>query len=277
VHSTSAGDPPVDGGLTKLDTGILTLTGANTYNGNTIVSAGTLALGSAGSINNSANIAVASGALVDVSAVGGGFTLGAAQTLSGSGTVNGAIADNGTIAPGSAGAMGTLTLNSSPALNGTVLTKIDRNGGVPLNDQIYLPSSAATYGNTLTVTNVGADLQAGDVFQLFNATGYGGAFAVTNLPPLGSGLAWNNSLAVNGSITVVSTVSLQPTNIVWSMSGTNVALSWPADHTGWRLQVQTNSLAGTNWIDVPGANLTNYELLPVDPTAGSMFYRMIYP
>jgi hypothetical protein len=192
--------------------------------------------------------------------------------------VNGTVSDNGTIAPGTDSAMGTLTLNSSPALNGTVLMKIDRNGGAPLNDQIYQPSSAVTYGGTLTVMNVGADLQAGDVFQLFNATGYGGSLDVTNLPPLDSGLAWSNSLAANGSIAVVvSTVSLVPTNIVWNVSGTNLALSWPADHTGWRLQVQTNSLADSNWVDVPGASLTNFEALPVDPTVGSMYYRLIYP
>lgn len=277
VHSTIAGDVPTDGGLTKLDTGILTLAGANTYNGNTTVSAGTLALGSAGSINNSADIAVAGGALLDVSAVSGGFTLGVAQTLSGSGTVNGTVIDNGTIAPGTAGVMGTLTFNNPPVLNGAALMKIDRNGGTPVNDQIYLPSSAVNYGGTLTMTNVGADLQAGDAFQLFNATGYSGSFAVTNLPILDSGLEWSNSLAVNGSIVVVTAVSLVPTNIVWSASGTNLALSWPADHTGWRLQVQTDSLAGTNWVDVPGASLTNNVTLFVDPTVGSMFYRMIYP
>lgn len=277
LHSTIAGDPATDGGLTKLDTGVLTLSGVNIYNGNTTITAGTLALGSAGSINNSANIAVASGASLDVSAVAGGFTLGTTQTVSGSGTVNGTVANNGIISPGTPGAIGTLTLNNSPTLTGAVLMKIDRNGGAPLSDQISLPSTAVNYGGTLNVTNVGADLQAGDVFQLFNATGYGGSFALTNLPPLDSGLAWSNSLALNGSIAVVSVVSLTPTNIAWSVSGTNLTLSWPADHTGWRLQVQTNSVNGTDWVDVPGANLTNYEALPLDPAAGSMFYRMIYP
>jgi autotransporter-associated beta strand protein len=277
VHSTIAGDPSTDGGLTKLDTGILTLAGANTYNGATTVNSGTLALGSAGSINNSANITVAAGALLDVSAASSGFTLGAAQTLSGSGTVNGTVANNGTIAPGATGTMGTMTLNNSPTLNGALQMKIDRNGGAPLNDQLYLPSSVLTYGGSLTVTNVGADLQAGDVFQVFNATSYSGSFVVTNLPPLDNGLVWSNSLAVDGSIAVVGTISIVPTNIVWDVSGTNLALSWPVDHTGWRLQVQTDSLAGTNWVDVPGASLTNFELLPVDPTVGSMFYRMIYP
>lgn len=72
-------------------------------------------------------------------------------------------------------------------------------------------------------------------------------------------------------------VSVSPTNITYTFNGSNLALSWPADHTGWRLQVQTNTLAGTNWIDVPGSSLSNYLLMPVDPTAASTFYRLVYP
>jgi autotransporter-associated beta strand protein len=42
LHSAIAGDNATDGGLTKLGAGTLTLSGANTYNGNTTVGAGTL-------------------------------------------------------------------------------------------------------------------------------------------------------------------------------------------------------------------------------------------
>ena len=34
-----------------------------------------------------------------------------------------------------------------------------------------------------------------------------------------------------------------------------MTLTWPTDHTGWRLQSQTNSLnvgINTNWVEVPG-------------------------
>ncbi|MEO7100541.1 MAG: autotransporter-associated beta strand repeat-containing protein [Luteolibacter sp.] len=44
VHSTVSGDAASDGGLTKSGTGTLTLSGANTYNGNTTVNAGQLTL-----------------------------------------------------------------------------------------------------------------------------------------------------------------------------------------------------------------------------------------
>jgi autotransporter-associated beta strand protein len=284
LHSAISGDSATDGGLTKNGAGTLTLGGTNTYTGTTTINAGTLALGSAASIANSRNISVAGGAVLDVSAVTGGFALGAAQTLSGSGSVNGTLANNGAIAPGAApGEIGTLTFASSPGLNGVTLLKINRNNGAPLNDQISLPSSAVTCGGTVTVTNIGAPLQAGDVFHLFSATSYGGSFAVTNLPPLNSGLAWSNSLAANGSIAVFSTVSPVPTNIVWSMNGTNLTLSWPADHTGWRLLVQTNYLANgvssntNDWTTVPGSPVTNMLTLPISPALPGEYYRLAFP
>jgi len=76
------------------------------------------------------------------------------------------------------------------------------------------------------------------------------------------------------------TVATNPTNLVYQVSGGTLTLSWPGDHTGWRLQAQTNSLAqglGTNWFDVAGATATNQMLIPINATNGSVFYRMTYP
>lgn len=84
------------------------------------------------------------------------------------------------------------------------------------------------------------------------------------------------------AITVFGTpvVATNPTNIVVQLTGNNLALSWPSDHTGWRLQVQTNDLMlglGTNWRDVAGATITNKMFFFVNPSGGSLFYRMVYP
>ena len=58
----------------------LTLNAANNYSGNTIINAGTLFLGAAGSINNTTNISVAAGGTFDVTALSS-FTLGAGSAL----------------------------------------------------------------------------------------------------------------------------------------------------------------------------------------------------
>ena len=221
---------------------------------------------------------------MDVSAVTGGFTLAATQTLYGNGAVSGLVTGNGTIQPGfPLGTVGALTFSHPPVLNGVALMNLNRNNGMPLCGQVVVPSGVLTYGGTLTVNNLGGPLQAGDTFQLFSAPGYAGAFGVTNLPSLNSGLAWSNSLAVNGSLAVVSTVSLVPTNLLLSVSGTNLKLSWPADHTGWRLLMQTNNLANgisvntNDWAAIPASQQTNQMILPMAPTLPLEFYRLIYP
>ena len=78
------------------------------------------------------------------------------------------------------------------------------------NDQVV--SSGVSYGGTLTViTNAGdGALIAGDTFQLFNSGTYGGGFSATNLPALSPGLAWSNSLAINGSIKVIAVLPPAP-------------------------------------------------------------------
>jgi hypothetical protein len=59
-----------------------------------------------------------------------------------------------------------------------------------------------------------------------------------------------------------------------------IQMSWPPDHAGWSLQMQANPLnqgLGTNWITLPGTNLTNQYVAPITLASGSVFYRLIYP
>lgn len=75
-------------------------------------------------------------------------------------------------------------------------------------------------------------------------------------------------------------VANNPTNITFQVTGNNLTLNWPADHLGWRLQVQTNSLAQglrTNWFGVAGSTSTNQMSIPINATDGSVFYRLSYP
>jgi hypothetical protein len=73
--------------------------------------------------------------------------------------------------------------------------------------------------------------------------------------------------------------AINPTNITVQLLANSLALSWPGDHLGWRLQVQTNDLTvglGTNWWEVPGSTTTNLMSFPIHPAQGGVFYRLLY-
>jgi hypothetical protein len=75
--------------------------------------------------------------------------------------------------------------------------------------------------------------------------------------------------------------SMVSTNVTFAMVGGNsLQLSWPGDHTGWYLQVQTNDPntgLGTNWQTVAGSALTNQVFIPMDPANSGVFYRLVSP
>lgn len=77
------------GGLTFNGPGRLTLDALNTYSGSTTVAAGTLALVQAGAVGGSSGISILGGASLDVSGIGGGFSLGTGQSLGGAGSILG--------------------------------------------------------------------------------------------------------------------------------------------------------------------------------------------
>lgn len=138
------------GGLTNVGSGTLYLNGANTYLGQTTVSAGTL---------------------------GGVGTLASAVS----------VASGAALAPGTAAATGTMTINSNLTLaaGSSTSVKISLDGGAN-NDQVAGLTSV-TYAGTLVVTNIGAaSLASGGSFHLFNAVAHSGNFSnagsVTILP-----------------------------------------------------------------------------------------------
>jgi hypothetical protein len=64
------------------------------------------------------------------------------------------------------------------------------------------------------------------------------------------------------------------------INASQINLSWPFDHTGWRLQMQTNILnqgLGTNWITVAGSTNANQISVPLKADSGSVFFRLVYP
>ena len=76
------------------------------------------------------------------------------------------------------------------------------------------------------------------------------------------------------------TVSTDPVSITTAIIGSSLHFAWPADHIGWRLETQTNSLAvglRTNWFTVPGSSETNQMTLPIGQTNETVFFRLAYP
>jgi regulation of enolase protein 1 (concanavalin A-like superfamily) len=91
------------------------------------------------------------------------------------------------------------------------------------------------------------------------------------------GLAVVGSIATFDNVTTIgSGPALSPTKLAFALAGDQLQFSWPADHTGWQLQAQTNSL-GTNWITVAGADLTNQMSVPIGANDGNVFFRLFYP
>jgi fibronectin-binding autotransporter adhesin len=214
-------DTLVPGLLAKVGAGTWTLAAANVYSGETTIVAGTLALAATGSINNTTNIDVQSGATFNVAAVPGGFVLGAGQTLMGSGTVVGNVTASGTVSPGAS--VGTLTFANNLVLAGTTVMEVDR---LATPNADLITASLLTYGGTLVVTNIGFDpLQNGDTFNLFDWTARNGSFGSIQLPALDPGLSWDTSqLTVNGTIKVVPGAS-GPTISGVALSGTDLIVS----------------------------------------------------
>jgi hypothetical protein len=76
---------------------------------------------------------------------------------------------------------------------------------------------------------------------------------------------------------VTGIVSTNATRLILQKNGGQLQLTWPPDHTGWRLQEQINSLIGTNWVDIAGATNVNSLNLPITTTNRSAFFRLVYP
>jgi hypothetical protein len=91
----------------------------------------------------------------------------------------------------------------------------------------------------------------------------------------------NFSGAVTSNVAVLSIMpSTAPANLSFVVSGGAIQFSWPTDHTGWRLETQTNNLGiglNTNWFTVTGSSLTNQVFIPIAPANGSVFFRLAYP
>lgn len=164
----------------------MVMSGNNSYNGATTVSAGTLVVN--GNISTSSLTTVDNGA-----------------TLQGNGTV-GTTTVNGVFAPGNS--IDTFNVIGTLTLNGISNFEIDPTLGVGFDRSADLANvtGAVSYGGILNVLYGGSssNFTAGMSFNLFDATlGFSNSFTTVNLPSLTGGLTWQDNLSTNGTIMVV--------------------------------------------------------------------------
>lgn len=267
------------GSLLKNGASTLTLFGTNTYSGATTVAAGSLLLAGTSSIASSTLLDVNAGAILDVTGLSGAsLSLSSGTTLKGAGSVNGSVtaAAGSTVAPGES-VVGTLTVSNTVTLAGNALLALNK--GLAVSNSV-LAATTIHYGGTLTITNLGAALAAGDSFKLFSAGTITGAFTAILPATPGAGLLWNTNGLATGTLAVLAgaTVNTNPPPLLTTINGSQFILSWPTN-LGWTLQAQTNNLStglSGNWVSQSGSTSVTSVTNTIDPTKGTVFYRLVY-
>jgi hypothetical protein len=132
-------------------------------------------------------------------------------------------------------------------------------------------------GDTINVTN-GPGFGAG-LYTLFTYTGSEGGSVALGSTPANFNYSLTNS---TGKIQLLVSTgpSLAPVNLAFQESGGQLQLTWPTDHIGWFLEIQTNQIGvglSTNWTVLPGSASTNQVFLPVSTANGCVFLRLASP
>lgn len=196
VGSSFSGTVTGNGSVTKVGTGILTLSGSNTHTGGTRIEGGQIRLGAADRLDASGEVAIGTGAVFDL----GGFD----QSV---GRLVGIGAGAGSVTLGS----GTLTLgngNASAAFGGA----ISGTGGL-----IKTGSGTATLSGTSSYG--GATQVAGGTLLV------DGALAATSGVTVASGATLGGSGSIGGAVTIQSGGTLSAGNSPGTLTVSSLTLN----------------------------------------------------
>ena len=170
---------------------------------------------------------------------------------------------------GIAGPIGTLTVTNGINLGGTAWMKLNRSSSPNSDRLVSSTASIINYGGTLVVTNIGAQLHAGDTFMLFSAAARNNSFTLV----LPNYYVWNTSqLNASGQISVTSLMSLPSiTNVDYSnLSGGSITLNANNGVVNGPVSVLTSTnLASplSNWTTVTNTTFDSNGNLSVSVTA----------
>ncbi len=157
-------------------------------------------------------------------------------------------------------------------------------GGAAGNGSISLSGAASFAGSASVNLNGFFWPGVGGSFNLLNYTSESGVLFTNLALPAAGFITWQtnyNTTAFALSVVAHIATNMTPTNLfISTLNSSNLFLQWPGDHTGWRVQAQTNPVTvgiSSNWVILAGASLTNQLVMPMAQTNGTVFFRMLNP
>lgn len=229
----------------KSGAGNLTLSGTNTYTGTTAVNEGTLTISNAAALSSSSgSVTIASGAVLDLSAVSGGYNFGASQTLTAGRTtaaandIVGSIGVAGTFNVGGSNTVATTTISGNGGFNAATLQFDLNNIAASGNDHVTVGGNLSFTGtNALNISKLNGPLSNGN-YTLFTYTG-----SLT-----GDASNFNVTGAAGGRQSAAIDTISTPGSVLLAITGSAANLTW-AGNVGsnvWDLTTTANFSGAAN-------------------------------